>query len=102
TSQLPDGSRVEACGVLIGIAASGPHSNDYSLIRRIYERAGRPTDLEVGGVPLLDALMAPTPLYVKPVLELLRGEHGGSVHAMAHIDGGGLSATIVRVIPHGL
>ena len=101
-SQLRDGARVEAGDVLIGIASSGPHSNGYSLIRRIYERAGRPTDVEVGGVPLLDALMAPTRLYVKPVLELLRGEHGGSVHAMAHITGGGLSENIIRVVPDGL
>ena len=101
-SQLRDGARVEAGDVLIGIASSGPHSNGYSLIRRIYERAGRPTDVEVGGVPLLDALMAPTRLYVKPVLELLRGEHGGSVHAMAHITGGGLTENIIRVVPDGL
>src|SRR5690606_1475548 len=101
-SQLRDGARVEAGDVLVGIASSGPHSNGYSLIRRIYERAGRPTDVEVGGVPLLDALMAPTRLYVKPVLELLRGEHGGSVHAMAHITGGGLSENIIRVVPDGL
>src|SRR3546814_5375564 len=46
--------------------------------------------------------MAPTVLYVKPVLELLRGEHGASIHAMAHITGGGLNENIIRVVPDGL
>ena len=101
-SELRDGSAVRAGDVLIGIASSGPHSNGYSLIRRIYDRAGRPTDVEVGGVPLVDALMAPTALYVKPVLELLRSELGPQLHAMAHITGGGLTENIIRVIPDGL
>src|SRR3546814_2599737 len=77
-SELRDGGRVEAGDVLVGIASSGPHSNGYSLVRRIFDRAGRPGDLDLGGVTLADALMAPTALYVKPVLELLRGEHGAS------------------------
>jgi phosphoribosylformylglycinamidine cyclo-ligase len=85
--------------VLLGIASSGPHSNGYSLIRRIFDRAGRPGDLDMGGVKLVDALMAPTQLYVKPILELL-GKH--DLHAMAHITGGGLTENIIRVIPDGL
>src|SRR5690554_2344972 len=101
-SQLRDGSRVEAGDVLLGIASSGPHSNGYSLIRRIFDRAGRPGDVEVGGRPLLDALMEPTALYVKPVLSLLQGDQGEAIHAMAHITGGGLSENIIRVIPDGL
>ena len=101
-SELRDGARVETGDVLLGIASSGPHSNGYSLIRRIFDRAGRPADVEVGGVALVDALMAPTALYVKPVLELLRGPHGEAIHAMAHITGGGLSENIIRVIPEGL
>ena len=100
-SQLLDGAKVRKGDVLLGIASSGPHSNGYSLIRRIYDRAGRPADLQVGGVALADALMAPTRLYVKPVLALLR-EHGESIHAMAHITGGGLTENIIRVIPDGL
>ena len=98
-SQLLDGAKVREGDVLLGIASSGPHSNGYSLIRRIYDRAGRPADLDVGGVKLVDALMAPTTLYVKPVLELL-GKH--ALHAMAHITGGGLTENIIRVIPDGL
>ena len=98
-SQLLDGAAVRAGDVLIGIASSGPHSNGYSLVRKIYERAGRPADLDVGGVRLVDALMAPTTIYVKPVLALLKTH---AVHAMAHITGGGLTENIIRVIPDGL
>lgn len=88
--------------VLIGIASSGPHSNGYSLVRRIYDRAGQPADLELdGGVKLVDALMAPTRLYVKPILALLK-EHGAAIHGMAHITGGGLTENIIRVVPDGL
>jgi phosphoribosylformylglycinamidine cyclo-ligase len=98
-SQLLDGSAVREGDILIGIASSGPHSNGYSLIRKIYDRAGRPADLDVGGEKLIDALMAPTRIYVKPILAMLK-EH--SIHAMAHITGGGLSENIIRVIPDGL
>jgi phosphoribosylformylglycinamidine cyclo-ligase len=98
-SKLIDGGKVRAGDVLIGIASSGPHSNGYSLIRRIYDRAGRPADIDVGGIRLIDALMAPTALYVKPILQLLAAH---DVHAMAHITGGGLTENIIRVIPEGL
>jgi phosphoribosylformylglycinamidine cyclo-ligase len=101
-SQLRDGARVRAGDLLLGIASSGPHSNGYSLIRRIFERAGRPAELDLGGTRLVDALMAPTALYVKPVLELLRGAQGDAIHAMAHITGGGLSENIIRVVPEAL
>ena len=98
-SRLLDGAKVRAGDVLSGIASSGPHSNGYSLVRRIYDRAGRPADLDVGGVKLADALMAPTTLYVKPILELLQAH---DLHGMAHITGGGLTENIIRVIPDGL
>ena len=106
-SDILDGARVHAGDVLLGIASSGPHSNGYSLIRRILARAGLTPesgrlDLDLGGVSLADALMAPTTIYVKPVLELLRGEWREDVHAMAHITGGGLTENIIRVIPDGL
>ncbi|WP_425600493.1 phosphoribosylformylglycinamidine cyclo-ligase [Luteimonas salinisoli] len=101
-SALLDGTRVRADDVLLGIASSGPHSNGYSLVRRIFDRAGRPADLELGGTRLIEALMAPTAIYVKPMLALLAGEAGDAVHAMAHITGGGLSENVIRVIPDGL
>ena len=98
-SKLLDGSKVRAGDVLVGIASSGPHSNGYSLVRKIFDRAGRPADLDLDGTTLIDALMAPTRLYVKPVLELLSLH---DLHAMAHITGGGLTENIIRVIPDGL
>ena len=98
-SEIIDGSQVEQGDILIGIDSSGPHSNGYSLVRKIYDRAGRPDDLQVAGVRLIDALMAPTTLYVKPILALLK-QH--KIPAMAHITGGGLSENIIRVIPEGL
>ncbi len=101
-SELKDGSAVAQGDVLIGIASSGPHSNGYSLVRRIYERAGSPAELVLeDGVKLVDALMAPTRLYVKPILSLLK-THGAAVHGMAHVTGGGLTENIIRVVPEGL
>jgi len=101
-SELRDGARVRAGDVLIGIASTGPHSNGYSLVRRIYDRAGRPAATDIAGTRLVDALMAPTALYVKPVLQLLRGDQSGAIHGMAHITGGGLTENIIRVVPDGL
>jgi phosphoribosylformylglycinamidine cyclo-ligase len=98
-SELLDGSDVVAGDAIVGVASSGPHSNGYSLVRRILERAGNPLDLDLGGVALGDALMAPTTLYVKPMLDLRRQL---PVHGMAHITGGGLVENIVRVVPGGL
>jgi phosphoribosylformylglycinamidine cyclo-ligase len=98
-SKLLDGAKIRVGDVLVGIASSGPHSNGYSLVRRIYDRAGRPADVDVGGVKLADALMMPTTLYVKPILELLQAH---DLHGMAHITGGGLTENIIRVIPDGL
>ena len=95
-SELIDSSKVREGDVLIGIASSGPHSNGYSLIRKILARAGNPLELDVGGVKLGDALMEPTRIYVKPVLELL-ARH--DIHAMAHVTGGALVEKIIRVVP---
>ncbi len=98
-SQMLTGEAIVAGDAVLGVASSGPHSNGYSLIRRILERAGNPLDLDLGGVKLADALMAPTTIYVKPMLELL---NGATVHGMAHITGGGLKENIIRVVPDGL
>ncbi|MBS0516758.1 MAG: phosphoribosylformylglycinamidine cyclo-ligase [Proteobacteria bacterium] len=96
---LIDGSKVRTGDAIIGIASSGPHSNGYSLIRKIAARAGNPFDLDLGGTKLADALMAPTTIYVKPILELLKAQ---PVHGMAHITGGGLTENIIRVVPDAL
>jgi phosphoribosylformylglycinamidine cyclo-ligase len=103
-SALIDGAAIEAGDAIVGIASSGPHSNGYSLIRRILARAGIAPDnggydLDLGGVTLGEALLAPTTIYVKPILALLREE---AVHGMAHITGGGLRENIIRVVPEPL
>ncbi len=83
--------------VVIGLASSGPHSNGYSLIRKIIERSG--VDLHAGAnQQLARDLLAPTRIYVKPVLALLE-KHPGMVKGMAHITGGGLTENIPRVLP---
>ncbi|HXD37947.1 MAG TPA: phosphoribosylformylglycinamidine cyclo-ligase [Rhodanobacter sp.] len=110
-SQMLTGAAIVAGDVVLGVASSGPHSNGYSLIRKILERAGNPLDLDLGGVKLADALMAPTTIYVKSMLELLRGDPARipnpefripAIHGMAHITGGGLKENIIRVVPDGL
>ena len=98
-SKLIDGSRLQAGDAIIGIASSGAHSNGYSLIRRIVARAGSPFDLDLNGVSLADALMAPTTIYVKPILQLLADR---PIKGMAHITGGGLKENIIRVVPDAL
>jgi phosphoribosylformylglycinamidine cyclo-ligase len=105
-SRMLTGEAIVAGDVVLGVASSGPHSNGYSLIRRILDRAGctpdsGKLDLDLGGVTLADALMAPTTLYVKPMLDLLRAQPA-QVHGMAHITGGGLKENIIRVVPDGL
>ena len=101
---LIDGSVIKAGDAIIGITSSGPHSNGYSLIRKIVARAGITPDnggfdLDLGGVTLAYALLAPTTIYVKPILALLKQQ---SVHGMAHITGGGLKENIIRVVPEQL
>ena len=100
------GAAIASGDVILGVASSGPHSNGYSLIRRILERAGVTPDnggldLDLGGTKLVDALMAPTTIYVKPMLDLLATQ-GAAIHGMAHITGGGLKENIIRVVPDGL
>jgi phosphoribosylformylglycinamidine cyclo-ligase len=94
-----DGSSVRPGDSLIALASSGPHSNGYSLIRKVIEVSNADLEQRVGDVSLADALMAPTEIYVKPLLSLLRAGRG--VHALAHITGGGLLENVPRVLPDG-
>ncbi|WP_404296834.1 phosphoribosylformylglycinamidine cyclo-ligase [Halomonas sp.] len=100
-SEILDGKLVAEGDVLLGIASSGPHSNGYSLIRKILEVSGADLASDIGGVSLGDALMAPTRIYVKPLLSLIK-ESGVPVHALSHITGGGLTENLPRVLPEGL
>ncbi len=95
-SRLLDGSAVRPGDALIALASSGPHSNGYSLIRKIVERSGARLDEPFGDSTLGAALLAPTRLYVRPVLQLLESV---PVHALAHITGGGLPGNVPRVLP---
>ncbi len=98
-SQILDINNVAAGDVIIGIDSSGPHSNGYSLIRKILEVSGaKPTDT-FGEKTLGEILLEPTRIYVKPLLEMLGKLN---VHALAHITGGGLPENLPRVLPHGL
>jgi phosphoribosylformylglycinamidine cyclo-ligase len=93
-----DGSQVAAGDCLIGLASSGPHSNGYSLIRKVLEFSGASLDDRLGNNSLGDALLAPTRIYVKALLELLASQ---TVHGLAHITGGGLTENLPRVMPQG-
>jgi phosphoribosylformylglycinamidine cyclo-ligase len=93
-----DGSRVAAGDVLIGLPSSGPHSNGYSLIRKVLERSGTGLDQAFDGSSLGQCLLEPTRIYVKPLLQLLAQ---AEVHALAHITGGGISENLPRVLPQG-
>ncbi|MFC3616631.1 phosphoribosylformylglycinamidine cyclo-ligase [Lutimaribacter marinistellae] len=96
---LPDG--VGEGDVLLGLASDGLHSNGYSLVRRLVEHAGLGWDdaSPFGEGQVGEALLAPTRLYVRPVLSAIRA---GGVHGLAHITGGGLTENLPRVLPEGL
>ena len=98
--KIIDGSKVKVGDALIGIASSGPHSNGYSLIRHILKKIGaKPNEDKLSdGRTLGDALLAPTRIYVKQILKLIKEV---DVHALAHITGGGFWENIPRVLPEG-
>jgi phosphoribosylformylglycinamidine cyclo-ligase len=106
-SRLLDGSRVRPGHRLLGMASSGPHSNGYSLIRKVLQHSQASleetlTNPDGSRVKLSEALIAPTTLYVKPVLAMLASEGNGldgGIDGLAHITGGGLTENIIRVIP---
>ena len=97
--RIIDGTRTRAGDAIIGLASSGPHSNGYSLIRRLLATSGATPATRLDGAPLYDLLLAPTRIYVKSVLALLTEV---PVHGIAHITGGGPAGNIPRVLPAGL
>jgi phosphoribosylformylglycinamidine cyclo-ligase len=97
--RVVDGAATRAGDVVIGLASSGPHSNGYSLIRKLLALEGADERTVVDGRPLYDQLLAPTRIYVKPLLALLAEV---PVRGFAHVTGGGLLDNVPRVIPDGL
>ena len=95
-ADIIDGSKVGAGDKLIGLASSGAHSNGYSLIRKVIDTYKIPLDHDIGGRPLGEVVLAPTRIYVRSVLSLLKEL---PVHALAHITGGGIPGNLVRVLP---
>ena len=96
-SEVIDGTKVQAGDVLIGMASSGPHSNGYSLVRKILEVSGADLNSDLDGKPLGEQLLEPTRIYVKPLLELMKQL---PIHALAHVTGGGLTENLPRVLPN--
>ena len=96
-SEIIDGSKVADGDVLVALASSGPHSNGYSLVRKIIEVSGvDPQTTDLNGKLLADHLLAPTRIYVKSILNLIANV---DVHAIAHLTGGGFWENIPRVLP---
>jgi phosphoribosylformylglycinamidine cyclo-ligase len=94
--RIIDGARIAPGDAVLGLASSGPHSNGYSLIRRILERSRANLGADFDGRTLGDALLTPTRIYVKPLLELMGALE---VKGLAHITGGGLIENIPRILP---
>jgi len=96
-SEIIDGSQVKVGDALIALGSSGPHSNGYSLIRKVIDVAGvNPATEQLDGRPLSEQVLAPTKIYVKSVLALIKQT---DVHAIAHLTGGGFWENIPRVLP---
>ena len=98
-SRLLTPEMVQPGDVLLGLASSGPHSNGYSLIRRILEVSKADLSTDLDGRSLGDALLAPTRIYVKQLLELMQHV---DIRGLAHITGGGLPENLPRVLPAGV
>jgi phosphoribosylformylglycinamidine cyclo-ligase len=95
-SELIDGSGIMPGDVVLGLASSGPHSNGYSLIRRIVDTSGAHYSDDLDGRTLGDRLLEPTRIYCRPVLEVMRRIR---IKGMAHITGGGLVENVPRILP---
>ena len=100
-SAIITGKTIKAGDVVLGLASSGAHSNGYSLLRKILERANAKPDDDFHGQPLADVVMAPTRIYVKQVLAAL-AKHGAAIKGLAHITGGGLLDNVPRILQPGL
>ena len=98
-SKIIDGKKIQPGDVVLGLASSGAHSNGYSLVRKIIEVAKPDLHADFHGRPLADILLAPTRIYVKPLLALMEKI---DVHGMVHITGGGLVENIPRVLQPNL
>ncbi|RMG91497.1 MAG: phosphoribosylformylglycinamidine cyclo-ligase [Zetaproteobacteria bacterium] len=100
--RIVDGRNITEGDVLLGLASHGPHSNGFSLIRKLLDVGGAVLERDSlsDGTPAVDAVLAPTRLYVPAVRALL--EDGVRVHGYAHITGGGLFDNIERILPRGL
>ena len=98
-NKIISGQSVKSSDAVIGLSSSGAHSNGYSLIRKIIIDSGEKLTKKIDGSTLEDILMAPTKIYVKSILSLLKELE---VHAMAHITGGGISGNIPRVLPNNM
>ncbi len=101
-SRIIDNRKMRAGDIVIALPSSGPHSNGYSLIRKVFDAENRDLSVclpELGGASLGEALLTPTRIYVKPVLELLEKV---SVRGISHITGGGFYENIPRSVPKGL
>ena len=94
--QIIDGSHIRAGDQVLGLASSGLHSNGYSLARAVLERSSATLDHPIGETTLGEALLAPTRIYVRPILALLKAV---PIHGIAHITGGGLPGNIPRILP---
>ncbi len=100
-SAIITGQSIKTGDVVLGLASSGAHSNGYSLLRKILERANAKPDDDFHGQPLVNVVMAPTRIYVKQVLAAL-AKHGTSIKGLAHITGGGLLDNVPRILQPGL
>lgn len=96
---LITGKTIAAGDVVLGLASSGAHSNGYSLIRKLIEKSGVDMNSDFHGKKFRDVVMAPTRIYVKPLLKLMSAM---TVKGMAHITGGGITENVPRVLPEGL
>lgn len=96
--EIIDGKSIKPGDVVIGLASSGPHSNGFSLIRKVVEVSGADWQMPFDGATLADRAMEPTRIYVKQVLNVMKSV---KIKGMAHITGGGLVENIPRVLPEG-